>query len=342
MSSITPMSKNFEDSVEIGKTWEENSAIIKTFLDKRPRYEQLCDEVTYILRKQLHIRNIEYSAITSRAKTLPSFVEKLSRKHYSNALIDITDLAGVRIVYLYKSDSHAIENTIDENFEIVERVDRSKEQEPDRFGYAAIHYVVRLGGNSSGARYDDLKGLLCEIQVRTVFQDAWAILNHHLSYKQEADVPNDLRREIYGLAALMGTADTTFERVRAERQNYKQKITATVNQGNQFLNEDLNLDTFTVFLDWKFPMLPMGNRKLSRVLDALVRYGYKSLSDLEGLLTRTETARNAIAAEAKTVFAAGEIARAIGLEQPAYRTEEAWNDEKRALFAKYEGLILKH
>jgi putative GTP pyrophosphokinase len=333
------MSAKSTDSVELAKTWAESPTIIKGFLDIRPHYEQLCDEVAYILRKHLNSRNIEYSAIISRSKTLSSFVEKLSRKQYADPLNDIADLAGVRIVYLYKSDGPAIEKLIKDDFEIVERVDKLKEQEPDRFGYGAVHYVVRLGNKSSGARYDDLKGLICEIQVRTVFQDAWAILNHHLSYKQESDVPNDLKREIHMLSASMEAADLTFDRVRAQRKTYERKIKAKVKRGKEFLDEDLNLDTFTIFLNWKFPSLPIGNRKLSRVLDALVRHGYKSLSDLDRLLERTKKARAAITIETETVFAAGEVARAIALERPAYRNEEAWNEGRRKLFLKYEDLL---
>jgi ppGpp synthetase/RelA/SpoT-type nucleotidyltranferase len=60
-------------------------------------------------------------------------------------------------------------------------------------------------------RYDDLKKLVCEIQVRTVLQDAWAIIDHHLSYKQESDVPKILRRKLNSLAGLVETAHDQFD-----------------------------------------------------------------------------------------------------------------------------------
>lgn len=326
------------ESAELAKTWDERPWIIRSFLDLRPRYEQLCNEAAYILEKRLKDQNVEYSAATYRAKTLPSFVEKLARKHYADPLNEVTDLAGVRIVHLYKSDLPAIEEMVEADFEIVQKVDKLEAQEPDRFGYGALHYLVRLGRRSSGARYDDLKGLICEIQIRTVLQDAWAILNHHLSYKQESDVPKHLRREIYSLSGSLEATDNTFDRIRAGRKVYGQTIRKKLKRESEFLNQELNLDTFTVFLKWKFPKLEIGRRKVSRTLDALLRYGYKSLSDLDGLLQRTEKARLAISKETETVFSAGEVARAIALEQPAYRGEDVWNEARRGLFLKYEKL----
>lgn len=328
------------DSGELAKTWDERPHIIRAFLNVRPRYDQLCSEIMYILEKRMEYNNIEYSAITGRAKTLQSFVEKLSRKHYNDPLNEVTDLAGVRLVYLYKTDQPAIEKAIEAEFEIIEKVDKLEEQEPDKFGYGALHYLVRLGRKSSGARYDDLKGIICELQVRTVLQDAWAIINHHLSYKQESDIPKHLKREIYSLSASLEATDNTFDRIRTERKKYKRKINTKLKSRSEFLSQELNLDTFTAFLHWKFPNMETGERKLSRILDALIRYDYKTLSDLDGLIQRTEKARAAISLEHKTIFASAEVARAIALEQQSYREEEEiWNNARRALFKKYENLL---
>jgi ppGpp synthetase/RelA/SpoT-type nucleotidyltranferase len=97
---MTSKSKDFD---ELENTWKEKPDIILAFIKARYQYEQLCNEIGYILTKRLDENNIEYSAITSRAKTLKSFSEKISRKDYKNPLKDITDLAGVRVVYLYKN-----------------------------------------------------------------------------------------------------------------------------------------------------------------------------------------------------------------------------------------------
>jgi len=335
------MSSQLANEDEIAKTWTEKPDIIRAFIEIRPQYEQLCDEVAYILKKRMNDSDVEYSAITSRAKTLKSFAEKLSRKQYDDPIKDVTDLAGVRLIYLYKNDRSKIEKVIESEFEVFEKIDKVEEQEEDRFGYGALHYLIHLGRKSSGARYDDLKGLICEIQVRTVLQDAWAIIDHHLIYKQESDVPKFLKRKINSLSGLFETADDQFERIRVEREEYKKSVQSKLSNKENFLNQEINLDTFIEYLKWRFPekQLAQNVDHLSGTLAAATSFGYTSLSDLDKLLVRTEAARNAINAKNPAISAAGEVSRAIGLAQPSFRELRNWNDAMKAAFNEYEHLL---
>ena len=188
--------------IDAKQLWTKTPEIIREFLNQQPDYEQLCTEVAYTLSKRLSDAKIGISAVMCRAKTLESFLEKIDRKHYQNPLTEITDFAGVRVVYLYPGDFPTVEKIICEEFEVLEKVDKLHEKEEDRFGYGAIHFLLRLGKPSTGARYDHLKNLVCELQVRTVLQDAWAIIDHHLAYKKESDVPTLLRRKLNSLAGL--------------------------------------------------------------------------------------------------------------------------------------------
>ena len=58
------------------------------------------------------------------------------------------------------------------------------------FGYMDDHYIVRLPKECKGPRYNDIKPLKCEIQVRTISMDAWDAVSHHLDYKQKIDIPS--------------------------------------------------------------------------------------------------------------------------------------------------------
>lgn len=156
------MDTQFTEPDELAKIWDKNPQVIRSFIEIRPQYEQLCSEINYILIKRMNDSGIEYSAITSRAKSLKSFAEKLPRKHYDEPFKEVADIAGVRLVYLYKSDRPKIEEIIEAEFEVLEKVDKVDKQDADKFGYGAIHYLVNLGRKSSGARYDDLKELVCE------------------------------------------------------------------------------------------------------------------------------------------------------------------------------------
>lgn len=332
------MSSPLNDADELARTWAENPGVLKAFIEIRLQYEHLCNEVEYILDKRMAESGIEFSSITSRPKSLKSFAEKVSRKKYLSPLKDITDLAGVRLVYLYKTDRPRIEKLIESEFEVIEKVDKVEEQDEDKFGYGAVHFLVHLGRKSSGARYDDLKGLVCEIQVRTVLQDAWAIIAHHLSYKQESDIPKVLKRKLNSLSGLFETADDQFDQVRAERKQYKKTIESKNKSESDFLDQEINLDTFTEFLKWKFPSKNVGGSEThaSHILSRVTEYGYRRLSELNDAINRTEKARVAHNA-GKNYPAAGEVATAIAYLNPSYRQGFRASDQKR--FKEFEHLI---
>jgi GTP pyrophosphokinase len=211
---------------------------------------------------------------------------KLRRKSYDAPFDEITDFAGVRVVCLYVNDIERIEKIIRDEFEVVEKVDKLTGKEPDQFGYGAIHFVVRLGGTASGARYDDLKGLLCEVQVRTILQDAWAVVAHHLIYKDESAVPKLLQRRLNCLAGLFETADDQFQQIRDQHRIYVAKIHESTQVLKEFLQTELNLDSFQEYLQWRFPGRPVTafDGQLGINLSTLQKAGYQSLADLENEL----------------------------------------------------------
>lgn len=270
--------------------WKRDPDVIKRFLGVRPNYEQLSAEVEYILRKRVTERGMETASITSRAKTLDSFLEKLHRKPYEKPFEEITDIAGVRTVCLYRSDISMIAEIIHANFEVIEDVDKLDDLAVDRFGYGARHFVVRLNKSSYGARYDDLKKLVCEVQVRTVVQDAWAIVQHHMVYKRESQVPSQLKRKLNSLSGLFETVDDQFERIREERDAYLLSVRDSAGTPATFLENELNLDSFKEYLAWAFPgrATESWEGQASMVLDGLKGAGHKTLRDVHHIVNQTE------------------------------------------------------
>jgi len=90
-----------ERRADAARFWEEDPETIRRFLEQAPEYEQLASEVSYILKKGIAKAGIVVSAVTFRAKTLNSFLEKISRNKYRGPFSEITDFAGVRAVCLY-------------------------------------------------------------------------------------------------------------------------------------------------------------------------------------------------------------------------------------------------
>ncbi len=267
------------------------------FLEVRSQYKQLGEEIAYILTKRLRKTGVEYSTVTSRAKSLKSFVEKKERKGCVDAFEEIRDLAGVRVVYLYKSDFPKIEGVIQEEFNIIEKDDTNSNKDIDRFGYTDVKFYVKLGKLSQGARYDDLKDLLCEIQVRTVAQDAWAIISHHLIYKKEAQVPKEHQKALKDLVEVFRHADDQFDNIHTVLEKYKQEIADKRNKENLFLEQPINLDTLKAFVETYLnvsrPLLLAEIMYLGNLIDGLHKAGYKTLKEL---YTAVEKAWNVIKA----------------------------------------------
>jgi putative GTP pyrophosphokinase len=129
--------------------------------------------------------------------------------------------------------------------------------------------------------------------VRTVVKDAWAIIQHHLVYKRESEVPTHIQRKLNSLAGLFETVDDEFESIRREREIYIAEVRESRAEPNLFLENELNLDSFKEYLSAKFPGVPIeGYDGQARVaLDGLVKDGWTTLRDLDTLLKKTAAAR---------------------------------------------------
>ena len=268
---------------DVDSVWLSQPQTIKKFLDQRADYEQLCVEVAYILRKRIEAKDLEVAWISHRAKTLNSFLEKVQRKAYSNPFEEMEDFAGVRAVCLYASDLDTVEGIVQTEFEVLEKVDKFRAKAPDQFGYGAVHFIVRLGSGTLGARYDDLKDLKCELQVRTVLQDAWAIIDHHLVYKRQSDIPRLIQRKLNSLAGLLEVADDQFARIREERREYLDGLEAFSRNEEAFLATELNRDSFFSYVEKKFPgLVPEAYPgQINLVLDDIDRKRYPRLEELD-------------------------------------------------------------
>ncbi|TON22741.1 GTP pyrophosphokinase [Vibrio parahaemolyticus] len=280
--------QNYKD-----KVWRNSPEIIRSYYENIEKYKLLCEEIHYILNKNLYLSEIEIASISSRSKSLDSFCEKIHRKHYKDPFESITDFAGVRVVFLYEQDRELIEQVIEKSFDIVEKVDKVQDSEVDRFGYGALHYIVKLNKNYAGERYEDIRDYRCEIQVRTILQDAWALVAHHLSYKQESDVPKHLRRKLNALSGLFETADDQFQHIREAREEYQLKVATAIDHSDTLvMSQDIELDSLIAFLKWKFPQRWLDDStEVSELVAELKSLGVTTLQHLQDILERTELAR---------------------------------------------------
>jgi len=192
-------------------------------------------------------------------KKFDSFWEKIRRKEIDDKFFDrMEDLAGVRVICLYLGDLERIRTIIFNEFRVL-KADTMRTTSVDHFGYMSDHYIVALPKEYSGPRYDEVKNLKCEIQVRTILMHAWATVSHHLDYKQNRDIPTEFRKDFNAISGTLYLADTHFEMLRKKTEKSKLKLRRSAELGRLDLEQEINLDSLGVYLVWKFPQWEIGN-----------------------------------------------------------------------------------
>jgi len=166
----------------------------------------------------------EISKIEGRVKDKEECIQKFSRKYRPGLessetpyqIADhISDLIGLRVVCLYEDQIAAIRDTLCDHFNVIGMTDKiaNVENTEDSFGYKGLHLDVRLSdARAAMPEYRPYAGFSFEIQVRTIVQDSWSVLDHKIKYKKS--IPNRLKRRINTLAALFELADREFREIR--------------------------------------------------------------------------------------------------------------------------------
>jgi len=207
--------------------------LTKEFEEKREGYEAFGKKIENLLNDILNKLSIKDFNIKSRAKDILSFKGKIQRKSYNNPLLDITDLAGIRVIVCYIDQIKLIEEQIIKEFDIDKdkSIDKSKLYEPNTFGYLSVHYIV--SNNNIKQKENSWKifnGMKAEIQIRTSLQDSWAVVSHSL-YKSKNEVPSYLIRRLNRLAGLFEIADQEFCAIKELNEKYKNKLVLDFKQG---------------------------------------------------------------------------------------------------------------
>ncbi|HVV53444.1 MAG TPA: RelA/SpoT domain-containing protein [Polyangia bacterium] len=154
--------------------------------------------------------------ITARAKDVERFVAKATRQEggnpkYSDPLHQIQDQIGARIVVLYLSDVSRVAGIVEQHLRSIEARDLIPESESE-FGYFGRHFVCLMPTDVFDAEIVAGVGpRFFELQVKTLFQHAWAEANHDLAYKPLGELSSLQKRKVAFSAAQAWGADTMFD-----------------------------------------------------------------------------------------------------------------------------------
>ena len=204
----------------------------------REIYESYTDYFNEIMSKVIERlqQNVKLSAqptYKSRVKSFDSYFKKVLRlkpeqMEETKSLIYLTDMMGIRMICAFLEDINLGLEQIKKLFDIKEVEVKGAEKKFSEFGYESIHVLVKIPPEflpPLEGKYEGLAPisdeLVCEIQIRTILQDAWAEVEHELIYKIEFnpfDIP--LRRKLASINASLTLADITFQEIR----DYQNKL----------------------------------------------------------------------------------------------------------------------
>ena len=177
-----------------------------------PLAARLRDHIIGLLEDQPRI-----DRITVRAKSPSRFLTKAattgeSGLKYPEPLAQIQDQLGARIVVFYRDDVQRVETIVKRYFTAIENRNLVPEADSE-FGYFGHHLVVGLPTDVVDENTDSslLPGFF-ELQIKTLFQHAWAEADHDLGYKPgSVTLTSDQRRKIAFTSAQAWGADLIFD-----------------------------------------------------------------------------------------------------------------------------------
>ena len=222
-----------------GLKWDELMKIYKDYKELIPGLEK---EAEHIVSKLIDCKSVH--SVRRRVKKPSHLIEKIIRKgsKYAEKNISvenykeiITDLIGIRVLHLFKDDWKDIHCEITNlwdtketpqinirrgDYNMMELENSIKEMGCEIIvrdhGYRSIHYLI-------GVPVTKKEEVLVEIQVRTVFEEAWSEIDHLMRYPY--DIDNPLITEYLAIFnRIVGSADemgTFIKKIKGQLSNEK-------------------------------------------------------------------------------------------------------------------------
>jgi ppGpp synthetase/RelA/SpoT-type nucleotidyltranferase len=226
--------------------------LLNLYKSFNPIFVQILQQMEILLKNVVIIQSVP--TFKTRIKTFDSYYKKVIRVQ-PEALKKkdfpvLSDILGIRIICPFLDDIDIVEKELAAKFTVLEIERKGAERSFSEFGYESIHILIELPEVilKSFPKNRVPKGLICEIQVRTILQDAWAEVEHELVYKS-AFSPFDLplRRKLASMNASLSLADIVFEEIRDYQRKLNQEVALRrenfYRQADVLSKEKLNAET---------------------------------------------------------------------------------------------------
>ncbi len=187
------------------------------YVESLTLYEEYATRIRNLIQDLVEIEGVEFYAIDGWADRPADLLRTLSE-------LDEKDLAGVdlvtvRVLLRFPEDVLRIEEVVKSEFEIdpTRSVPSSGLEDPYRFGYPAVVYILSLSSSRANLReWAKYKDLTFRLELRTMLQEAWATIFPKVNQTVGSLSEKKLTRELVLLAALLEKADQGFLTLRNE------------------------------------------------------------------------------------------------------------------------------
>jgi putative GTP pyrophosphokinase len=253
-----------------------------TFLSRHELYERLRVQGLLQLERALADFGDRVYKVSGRVKSPYSFVTKAERRGIERPLAQMTDIVGLRVVCIFRSDLDVASGAIRRAFTVLNVEDKAETRRDDSvFEYEDIQFVVRL---PKWRMFDpELTRLRFEIQLRTLAMDTWGTISHLVAYKN-APLPRALGHEFYATNAMLWLADRTFDAVHRHRAALQGTASSPSTD-----DDPLDSSTLAAYIAQRFPdrRPTSGSSGYDEVLlTGCVLTGARTIGDLRGLLDK--------------------------------------------------------
>lgn len=179
-----------------------SSDIVESFIARQFEFELFMEGVEKLFLKHPNLNKSDFPIVhstRSRIKNRDHLAAKITRKNSASRVITaencfstITDFAAIRVLHLRQSDISHIKTVIDDKIRSGDGIlnenpvaytwdpeykkffeDLGCECKIKESSYTSVHFVIRPKVDSP---------IACEIQVRTLFEEIWGEIDHHLNY----------------------------------------------------------------------------------------------------------------------------------------------------------------
>ncbi|MCF0114224.1 MAG: hypothetical protein HUJ56_02640 [Erysipelotrichaceae bacterium] len=216
--------------------------IMQEYRDNKEVFQQIEKIVKEKINVIIKTNNFNIMSVESRIKEEKSLEGKLNLKGDKyDALVDITDILGLRIITFFEDTVDEVAKVIEQEFIIdyENSVDKRALLDPDTFGYLSLHYICSIKGDYP----EELLNKRFEIQIRSILQHTWSAIYHDLGYKTSVAVPREIKRNFARIAGLLELADNEFVEIREDLASYAKQVEEKTATGDV---QDLSLNAVTL------------------------------------------------------------------------------------------------